>query len=45
MEGNEDEIRAFYYAFAVTREYEPSTAECHWKVIEMSQIGSVPILV
>ena len=40
VEGNENEIRAVFYVFAVVREYEPETAELHWKIAEMSMIGS-----
>lgn len=40
VEGNEDEIRAVFYAFAMVREYDPDTASLHWRVLEMSVVGS-----
>lgn len=29
-----------FYAFAMVREYDPDTASLHWRVLEMSVVGS-----
>ena len=40
VEGNEDEIRAVFYAFAMVREYDADTSSLNWRVLELSMIGS-----
>lgn len=41
VEGNEDEIRAVVYLFALQRDYSTKTGELEWRIAEMSMQGSI----